>query len=344
MKFLAVILCIHCLTLIYSSGQYLLSSSYFIKQGHVSETTDLGVFAVHKLEIPSIVECALQCGMKLLCNAFDLCTFDGYYTCRFRSGHANLSNTTTRCELFENTTSKNCHNGALLGAQGPCEINTDECQNDTCLNGATCTNIPGSFNCTCDAGWTGIICNEDINECLDNPCHNGGTCSNNAGSFTCTCADGFTGALCNEVLPNIALGKPAAQSSTKLHYNAAYAVDGNRGTDVGVDKCTVTDEGDSNPWWRVDLQAVYSITSVRILNRGIDKYGDLSYRLRDVTVTVGLTESDVNTPCGFFAGPGTASQLVVINCPTSTQGRYVKISKTTETLIFCEVDVFGVPV
>lgn len=104
MKFLAVILCIHCLTLIYSSGQYLLSSSYFIKQGHVSETTDLGVFAVRKLEIPSFVECALQCGMSLLCNAFDLCTFDGYYTCRFRSGHANLSNTTTRCELFENTT------------------------------------------------------------------------------------------------------------------------------------------------------------------------------------------------------------------------------------------------
>nr|XP_034318610.1 neurogenic locus notch homolog protein 1-like [Crassostrea gigas] len=225
-----------------------------------------------------------------------------------------------------------------------CNQDIDECKNDPCLNRATCTNILGSFTCTCDAGWTGIICNGDINDCLDNPCDNGGTCSNNAGSFTCTCEGGFTGSLCNEVLPNIAEGKPAKQSSTQSDYNATYAVDGNRGTNHLVDKCTVTFNGDTNPWWRVDLQAVYSIKSVRILNRGIDKYGDVSDRLRDVTVTVGLTGSDVNTPCGFFAGPGTASQLVVIDCPTSTQGRYVKISKTTEALTLCEVDVFGVPV
>ncbi|XP_052694434.1 fucolectin-1-like [Crassostrea angulata] len=270
MKFLAVILCIQYFTLVYSSGQYLLSSSYFIKQGHVSETTDLGVFAVYKLEIPSLVECALQCGMHFLCNAFDLCFLKGLYICRFRSGHANLTNATTQCELFENTTNKSCHNGALLGAQGPCEI----------------------------------------------------------------------------ILPNIALRKPAEQSSTHFDYNATYAVDGNRGTNIGVDKCTVTRDGDKYPWWRVDLQAVYTITSVRILNREIDNlYGtDMSFRLHDVTVTVGLTESDISTPCGFFAGPGTASQLVVIDCPTSTQGRFVKISKTTEALTLCEVDVCGVPV
>eukprot|EP00105_Crassostrea_gigas_P035975 XP_019920123.1 PREDICTED: fucolectin-like [Crassostrea gigas] len=146
------------------------------------------------------------------------------------------------------------------------------------------------------------------------------------------------------VLPNIAIGKPAKQSSTKLDYNAAYAVDGIRETNFLVHECTYTANGNTNPWWMVDLQAVYTITSVRILNRGIDKYGDVSFRLEDVTVTVGLTESDISTPCGFFAGPGTASQLVVIDCPTSTQGRFVKISKTTETLTLCEVDVFGVPV
>lgn len=68
---------------------------------------------------------------------------------------------------------------------------------------------------------------------------------------------------------------------------------------------------------------------------------DLAGRLRFVTVTVGLTESDVSTPCGFFAGPGTASQLVVIDCPTLPQGRFVKISAKTEYLTLCEVDVFG---
>ncbi|XP_065932583.1 protein jagged-1-like isoform X1 [Magallana gigas] len=420
MNFFAARSYLLCFILMYSYGQLLPLTSDFIKQGYVSESMDEGVFAVHTLEIKSLIECALRCGMNLLCNAVDFCFLDGLYTCRFRYGHANLSNTITQCEAYESTASKDCPDGLFLRAQGICKINTDECQNDPCLNGATCTNTsgsfnctcdagwtgivcdedinecldnpcqnggtcrnsdgsftcacaggftgalcnedtdecqndpclngatctntPGSFNCTCDAGWTGIICNEDINECLDNPCHNGGTCSNNAGSFTCTCADGFTGVLCNEVLPNITLGKPATQSSTLPGYNAAYAVDGNRETNIHVHKCTHTAGGDSNPWWRVDLQAVYSITSVRILNRGIDQYGDMSFRLQDVTVTVGLTESDINTPCGFFVGPGTASQLVVIDCPTSTQGRFVKISKTTEFLALCEVDVFGVPV
>uniref|UniRef100_K1QX71 Fucolectin n=1 Tax=Magallana gigas TaxID=29159 RepID=K1QX71_MAGGI len=145
-------------------------------------------------------------------------------------------------------------------------------------------------------------------------------------------------------LLGLALGKQTKQSSTYQSYGAEYAVDGNRGTYLHQDKCTHTGGGDTNPWWRVDLLTVYSITSVRIHNRGKDHVGDFSNRLRDVTVTVGLTESDVNTPCGVFAGPGTASQLVVIDCPTSPQGRFVKISKTSEYLSLCEVDVFGVSV
>lgn len=73
-------------------------------------------------------------------------------------------------------------------------------------------------------------------------------------------------------LQNIALGKHAEQSTTKNDYNASYAVDGNRGTDMVVDKCTNTDDGDKSPWWRVDLQAVYHISSVRIFNRGKDRW------------------------------------------------------------------------
>ena len=71
-------------------------------------------------------------------------------------------------------------------------------------------------------------------------------------------------------LLGLALGKHTKQSSTLGAYGAEYAVDGNRGTDIFKDMCTHTAENDTNPWWRVDLLTVYSIKSVRILNRGID--------------------------------------------------------------------------
>nr|XP_034316251.1 fibropellin-3-like [Crassostrea gigas] len=207
----------------------------------------------------------------------------GSFTCTCDAGWTGIICNKDINECLDNP----CHNGGTCsnndgsftctcagGFTGSlCNEDIDECKNDPCLNGATCTKTPGSFKCTCDAGWTGKICNKDINECLDNPCHNGGTCSNNDGSFKCTCEGGFTGTLCNEVLPNIALLKPAEQSSTYLEYNASYAVDGIRETNFLVHKCTNTGDGDNNPWWRVDLQSVYNITSVRILNRGVDQYG-----------------------------------------------------------------------
>lgn len=72
-----------------------------------------------------------------------------------------------------------------------------------------------------------------------------------------------------------------------------------------------------------------------------DHLSDVSHWLQNVTVTVGVTESNVNTLCGFFPGPGTLAQLVVIDCPTSTKGKFVRISKPTEALTLCEVEVFG---
>lgn len=66
----------------------------------------------------------------------------------------------------------------------------------------------------------------------------------------------------------LALGKPAEQSSTLTPHEAKLAVDGNIGDNVIQGYCAHTGYNDISPWWRVDLQAVYSITFVRILNRG----------------------------------------------------------------------------
>ena len=37
-------------------------------------------------------------------------------------------------------------------------------------------NTLGAYYCTCDDGYTGDHCEEEIDECASDPCANGGTC------------------------------------------------------------------------------------------------------------------------------------------------------------------------
>jgi alpha-tubulin suppressor-like RCC1 family protein len=64
-----------------------------------------------------------------------------------------------------------------------------------CGNG-TCN---GQGGCTCEDGWEGPDCREDIDECVTaTPCLNGGQCTDIDGSFSCACATGYGGEICNE--------------------------------------------------------------------------------------------------------------------------------------------------
>lgn len=70
--------------------------------------------------------------------------------------------------------------------------------------------------------------------------------------------------------PNLAFHKPATQSpDTYLKGSASKAVDGDTSDHVDRNMCAHTDEGTlRNPaWWRVDLEAYYNITGIKIYNR-----------------------------------------------------------------------------
>ncbi|KAG7457214.1 hypothetical protein MATL_G00244140 [Megalops atlanticus] len=62
------------------------------------------------------------------------------------------------------------------------------------------------FVCGCQSGFQGAFCEEDVNECDQNPCQNGGSCSNYPGGYTCNCSlqsqDGhlYGGRYCSEIL------------------------------------------------------------------------------------------------------------------------------------------------
>ena len=65
---------------------------------------------------------------------------------------------------------------------------------------------------------------------------------------------------------NLAYGKPAEVSSV---VNGAWvAVDGDDNTQHFHFSCIHTSFGDTEPWWRVDLEHAHWIAAVELTNRG----------------------------------------------------------------------------
>ncbi|KAL3868045.1 hypothetical protein ACJMK2_040884, partial [Sinanodonta woodiana] len=77
---------------------------------------------------------------------------------------------------------------------------------------------------------------------------------------------------------NVALGKPANQSSTYIGnshwsdtdgfpYDASLAVDGKVETNFHNNSCSNTAAGKSSAWWELDLENLYFITTITIYQR-----------------------------------------------------------------------------
>eukprot|EP00957_Ditylum_brightwellii_P102835 7836469-Ditylum_brightwellii.AAC.1 len=86
---------------------------------------------------------------------------------------------------------------------------------------------------------------------------------------------------------NIALGKPTSQLSTRKDHKgydgtSDLAVDGNRDGDWFKDSATHTNH-ESNPWWRVNLQAQYSIKTIKVFNRQDGAAGE---KLKDFNLAI----------------------------------------------------------
>ena len=71
----------------------------------------------------------------------------------------------------------------------------DECEEENrCSPEADCTNIEGSYQCECKAGYTGngVTCH-DTDECLDlDTCGDNEQCVNKPGSHLCTEPEGIS--------------------------------------------------------------------------------------------------------------------------------------------------------
>ncbi|KAE8599806.1 hypothetical protein XENTR_v10017335 [Xenopus tropicalis] len=135
---------------------------------------------------------------------------------------------------------------------------------------------------------------------------------------------------------NLARSGKAQQSSVNgYQHGAEKAIDGIKGTNMGKNPCTHTQE-DYQPWWRLDLQKRYKVEAVVIVNRR----DCCSERLQGAEIRVGDSADNNNPVCGTVRD--TTQATITLFCH-GLDGRYVSvvIPGREEFLNICEVEVYG---
>ena len=136
---------------------------------------------------------------------------------------------------------------------------------------------------------------------------------------------------------NIAKGKVARQSRTTHGAVAARAVDGNTSGDFSQGSVTHTDN--NNPWWEVDLGAVYDINKIKLYNRT----DCCKERLNNYNIYVSKSPITAATK-GLLSGLQKFQNVNPVVHPTRATGRYVRVALkgTSVPLSLAEVEVYGV--
>ncbi|XP_060561268.1 LOW QUALITY PROTEIN: protocadherin Fat 1-like [Ruditapes philippinarum] len=95
------------------------------------------------------------------------------------------------------------------------------CLPNPCKHGGTCIEGPASFNCLCQAGFTGSRCESIVDVCLSNPCKNQGDCIQEGSGYVCNCSNSFSGSHCEDIIiPAI------SSSSAGINSDEIYAIAG----------------------------------------------------------------------------------------------------------------------
>ncbi|KAH9488409.1 hypothetical protein Btru_062844 [Bulinus truncatus] len=109
----------------------------------------------------------------------------------------------TLCQSKDNQVGCVCKSGFTKSRYDPYScIDIDECFLNKCNTSQFCTNVFGSYICSCEAGkeWdlTQLTCKDD--ECHPNPCKNGGSCTtgDTDSGFLCSCTYEWTGKTCED--------------------------------------------------------------------------------------------------------------------------------------------------
>lgn len=140
-------------------------------------------------------------------------------------------------------------------------------------------------------------------------------------------------------LQNVALGKQARQSTTAFGAEANRAVDGNTNGLWGNRSVTHTILDQPDPWWEVDLGALYDISEIKLFKRT-----DCCTQLLD-NYRITYSDQPITANSPEYVGYQRGSTVNPVSYKNSVRNvRYVRVSVRGNTPFYlAEVQVFGVP-
>nr|XP_015209595.1 PREDICTED: uncharacterized protein LOC102686556 isoform X1 [Lepisosteus oculatus] len=141
---------------------------------------------------------------------------------------------------------------------------------------------------------------------------------------------------------NVAPSGQAVQSSTYNSFGSAEnAIDGSRKNLFNLKTCILS-QYEIGPWWRVDLQNYYRVSAVTIVPLAMWYSMIVGAEVRVGNSLIG--NGNKNYMCGTVNATSSGSFPTV--CCHGVVGRYVNvvIPDKPQYLVFCEVEVYAVPV
>jgi hypothetical protein len=137
---------------------------------------------------------------------------------------------------------------------------------------------------------------------------------------------------------NIALGKPATQSSEGWGGAPSRAVDGDTTGDYGEESCTHTEGGDPE-WWQVDLGQLHAVTDFSVYHRtGVSYFSD---RLVGAKIMLSSTDDyTTGVECLTITVGGSVQQPGIGSCDGAI-GQFITVVHQNDFITICEFEASG---